>query len=105
LLNFQQPFFLRVNVGRYSEATIKLEEAFSRAIPAAKKKKQTKADWTNALGQFNAEARAVRTHYKLGIIGRAMVAYRLQRRLIASGYPPDVVRQLLFSMLLNAFIG
>jgi hypothetical protein len=92
-------------VSRYSEAILVLEEAFARSIPAGKKKAPSKADWAPALEKFNAEARSIRTHYKLGVIGRALVAYRLQRHLIASGYPPIVVRQLLFSMIINAFVG
>lgn len=92
-------------MGRYSEATSALEEAFIRSIPAGKKKLPTKADWSVALEKFNGEARSIRFRFHLGVIGRALVAYRLQRRLIANGHPPDVVRQLLFSMILNAFIG
>ncbi len=43
--------------------------------------------------------------YRLGPVGRAVVAYRLQPRLLAMGYAPDVVRQILFSMVLHAFVG
>jgi hypothetical protein len=94
-----------VIVSRYSEATFALEEAFIQSIPTGKKKLPTKADWAVALEKFNGEARSIRVRYRLGMIGRALVAYRLQRRLIANGHPPDVVRQLLFSMILNAFVG
>ncbi len=58
-----------------------------------------------ALEKFNAQARDVRTQYHLGLLGRAIVAYRLQPRLLAVGYSPDVVRQILFSMVLHAFVG
>jgi hypothetical protein len=92
-------------VSRYSEATVVLEEAFTRSIPTGKKKPPSKADWALALEKFNGEARLIRARYKLGVIGRSLVAYRLQRRLMANGYPPEVVRQLLFSMILNAFVG
>lgn len=99
-------FFWEITLSRYSEATLALEAAFAGAIPKAKKNKApTQAEWTLALGKFNAEARSIRTRFHLGVIGRAMVAYRLQPRLLASGYSPDVVRQLLFSMILSAFIG
>lgn len=92
-------------MSRYSEATLALEEAFVRSVPVGKKKPPSQAEWALALEKFNAEARSIRARYKLGVIGRALVAYRLQRRLMASGYAPDVVRQLLFSMILNAFVG
>lgn len=102
---FSSPIFLGMIVSRYSEAAVVLEEAFVRSIPAGKKKPPSKADWALALEKFNDEARSIRARYKLGVIGRALVAYRLQRRLMANGYPPEVVRQLLFSMILNAFVG
>lgn len=95
-----------MTVSRYSEATLALEEAFVRVTPKTKKNKApSEADWALALEKFNAEARVIRTKFRLGVIGRAMVAYRLQPRLIASGYAPVVVRQLLFSMILSAFVG
>lgn len=93
-------------MSRYSEATQALEEAFVRAIPKAKKNRvPSEADWALALEKFNAEARVIRAKFHLGVIGRAVAAYRLQPRLIARGYAPDVVRQLLFSMILSAFVG
>lgn len=93
-------------MSRYSDATGVLEAAFARSVPAGKKKKPpTQAEWAAALEKFNGEARVIRAQFHLGVIGRAVVAYRLQQRLMASGYPPDVVRQLLFSMILNAFVG
>lgn len=75
-------------------------------IPKQKKNKApTKAEWAVALEKFNAQAREVRGKYHLGLLGRAVVAYRLQPRLLAVGYGPDVVRQILFSMVLHAFVG
>lgn len=93
-------------MSRYSEATQALESAFMAVIPKPKKNKApSKAEWTQALEQFNTQARGVRERYHLGLWGRAAVAYRLQPRLIAAGYAPDVVRQILFSMVLHAFVG
>lgn len=57
------------------------------------------------LRKFYAEARAQREQRRLGVIARARVAFYLQQRLIDSGYPPELVRQVLFSMLLSAFVG
>ena len=93
-------------VSRYTDATDKLESAFVGVLPSGKRRKPpTQAEWTTALERFNAEARLIRNQFHLGMIGRAVVAYRLQQRLMASGYPADVVRQLLFSMVLSAFVG
>jgi hypothetical protein len=93
-------------VSRYSDATKALESAFTAVIPKPKKNKvPSKIEWALALEKFNAQAREVREQHRLGLIGRAVVAYRLQPRLLAMGYGPDVVRQILFSMVLHAFVG
>lgn len=93
-------------MSRYSEATHALETAFLAVIPKPKKNKApSKAEWALALDKFNAQAREIRDHHRLGLWGRAIVAYRLQPRLLAVGYAPDVVRQILFSMVLHAFVG
>lgn len=93
-------------MSRYSEAIQALESAFLAVIPKPKKNKPpSKAEWALALEKFNAQARDIRIQYRLGLIGRAVVAYRLQPRLLATGCAPDVVRQILFSMVLHAFVG
>lgn len=93
-------------MSRYSDATKALESTFLAVIPKTKKNKApSKAEWALALEKFNIQAREVRDQYRLGLLGRAVVAYRLQPRLIAVGYTPDVVRQILFSMVLHAFVG
>ncbi len=92
-------------MSRYTEATQALESAFMAVIPKPKKNKApSKAEWALALEKFNVKAREVRTQYHLGPLGRAIVAYRLQPHLLAVGYAPDVVRQILFSMVLHAFV-
>lgn len=93
-------------MSRYSEATQALEFAFISVIPKPKKNKApTKAEWALALEAFHKKAREIRVQYRLGFIGRAVVAYRLQPRLLAAGCAPDMMRQILFSMVLNAFVG
>ncbi len=93
-------------VSRYTLATQALENAFLAAVPKPKKNKTpNQEDWVQALEKFNENARKVRVQYRLGLIGRAVVAYRLQPRLLAAGCSPDVVRQILFSMVLHAFVG
>ncbi len=94
-----------MTVSRYSEAAQALESAFIAVVPKPKKNKApSKAEWALALEKFNAQARDIRGRYRLGLLGRAVAAYRLQPRLLANGYAPDVVRQILFSMVLNAFV-
>lgn len=93
-------------MGKYAQAALALEDAFTRSFPTVgKKNKLTKADWSLALGKFNQSARDIRVQYKLGVIGRAVSAYQFQKSLLAKGHQPDVVRQLLFSMIINAFVG
>ena len=93
-------------VSRYSEATQALESAFLAVVPKPHKSKApSKADWALALEKFNTQARGIRAQFRLGLMGRAVVAYRLQPRLLAAGYAPEVVRQILFSMVLHAFVG
>lgn len=93
-------------MGRYANATQALESAFLAVIPKSRNNKApSKAEWARALESFNAMAREIRVQYRLGLIGRAIVAYRLQPRLLAAGCSPDVVRQILFSMVLHAFVG
>lgn len=57
------------------------------------------------LAQFYEAARVERERYRLGVIGRARVAFDLQRRLLAAGYAPSLVRQVVFAMLVAAFVG
>jgi hypothetical protein len=82
-----------------------LESAFVAALPKPRKTGLKQSEWAKSLERFNIDAKAIRSKHKLGVVGRAVVAYRLQKRLIERGYPADVVRQLLFAMILNAFVG
>lgn len=92
-------------MGRYSDASLELEAAFNASKPKTRKTGAQALDWEQSLSRFNQEARAIRFRYRLGPLGRAVVAYRLQKSLIAKGHPPEVARQLVFSMILNAFVG
>lgn len=90
---------------RYDDCAAALEQAFQRCFPTSKKGPPSQAQWAQALVGFNREARQLRSTYRLGVLGRARVALRFQRRMIAQGHPPDMVRQLVFSMVINAFVG
>lgn len=92
-------------MSRLQDITSSLEDAFQQSLPVAKSKKPTLADWTSAIRIFNGKARKIRLEHKLGVFGRAIVAYRLQQRLLAAGFPAAVVRQVIFSMVINAFIA
>lgn len=58
-----------------------------------------------ALAEFYQVAREQREKNGLGIIARARVAFGLQQHLQAAGYPPKLVKQVLFSLLTSAFVG
>lgn len=73
--------------------------------PAGKRSSPALKKLASGLDQFYAEARTQRTQMRLGVIRRAQVAFYLQQRLLAAGYPADLVRQVLFAMLMSAFVG
>jgi hypothetical protein len=77
-------------------------------IPVKQTKKRAASSLKNlekSLESFYAEARRQRDQHHLGLIRRARVAFYLQQHLLAAGYPSDLVRQVLFAMLLTAFVG
>lgn len=90
-------------LGKLADATLALAEAFFRAAPIVKNKRITEAEWAKALAKFHREAAEIRQRYALGFLTRALVAYRFQRRLLAAGFAPDVVRKVVFSVVLNSF--
>lgn len=92
-------------LSKVAAATVELEEAFQKVLPHNPKKMPREADWAAAIKQFHGAAREIRQRHRLGPLARARVAYRLQHRLIAAGYPADAVRQLVFSLVLNVFVG
>lgn len=90
-----------------------LTEAFKRLVPLQPVRPKggkptidalTKAS-SKALAEFYKVAQVEREQNRLGIIGRARVAFGLQQRLLAAGYPSPLVKQVLFAMLTSAFIG
>lgn len=90
-------------MSKAAQVAAELEAAFFRCAPQARKKRTSEAEWTGALAKFQAQAREIRRRHALGVIGRARAAFLLQPRLIAAGIPPDVVRKLVFSLVLNSF--
>jgi len=99
------PFlFLRENtLSKSADAALALAEAFFRFAPSGKKKRISEAEWANALKKFYGEAKVIRHRFALGFLGRAVVAYRFQRRLLAAGFDADTVRKVVFSLVLSSF--
>lgn len=90
-----------------TEASDRLFEFFCKSVPVPGKQSGNKSlkGLDSALQRFYSEARAQRESMRLGVIGRARVAFGLQQKLLHAGYPPDLVRQVLFAMLVVAFVG
>ena len=100
--------------GQIPDSCDRLSEAFQRLVPVhpgsfkgrkRPSEKEINATSERAMQQFFAAAREERLQHGLGIIGRARVAFGLQQRLTKAGYPPELVKQVLFAMLSSAFVG
>lgn len=100
--------------GRIPDICSRLLDAFTNAVPLhpegtkARKRpseKEIALATESGLKKFYAAARAEREQHRLGVIGRARVAFALQQRLLAAGYPAPLVKQVLFAMLVSAFVG
>ena len=93
-------------LGKASDASLALEEAFFKCIPSVNRKKRlSEAEWDKALQAFHRKARAIRLQFSLGPFARALTTYRFQKRLFEAGFDGDVVRKVIFSLVLNAFIS
>jgi len=76
------------------------------AVGAQKTKKKVPFKTVEeGLAQFYAAARTQRAQKRLGVITRARIVFYLQQRLLDAGYAPELVRQVLFSLLMSAFTG
>jgi len=100
-------------LGLIDEISEKLFAEFKTAValhPKAKPgkrlaEKDIKAESAAALDKFYRHAEEERTKHRLGIIGRARVAFGLQKRLLEAGYAPALVKQVLLAMLAAVFVG
>lgn len=101
-------------MGSVQEAGEALVTVFSKAVPppdtlAKGKRALSRAEidkMTQAgLQKLYAAARVERENRRLGLFARARVAFYLQQRLLAAGYAPELVKQVLFAMLVSAFVG
>lgn len=100
--------------GRIQSISENLCEEFQRAVPLQpdtrkRSKKLSETDIKSAseaaLKKFYQAAHEERLRHKLGVIGRARVAFALQQRLLKAGYPAALVKQVLFAMLTSVFVG
>jgi hypothetical protein len=90
------------------ESSDELLSLFKAVVPLGGRKQKdppTPKAIADGLDRFYTEARAMRKRLRLGVIGRARVAFRLQQHLLSEGYPQDLVRQVLFALLVSAFAG
>ena len=98
-------------VGDISE---KLCSEFQIAVPLHQNKlergkklsnRDVKANSEAALIQFYKTANQERLRHRLGVVGRARVALGLQQRLLKAGYDASLVKEVLWAMLISAFVG
>lgn len=101
-------------LGRTQEICERLTDVFRSAVPlqppagSGRKRiseKEVAAGVDAGLKRFYEAARLEREQHRLGVIGRARVAFGLQQRLLGAGYSPALVKQVVFAMLVSAFVG
>ena len=71
---------------------------------SASKKDFSKKGIEQGLQSIYKEAREQRKIHRLGVIARARLAIALQQRLLHAGYAPELVRQIIFSILVHSFL-
>lgn len=100
--------------GQVQEISQRLCEKFQQLLPLnpqpatgrrQSSEKEIFAISEAALHRFYEAAHIERERHHLGILARARVAFTLQQSLLKAGYPPDIVKQVLFAMLTAAFVG
>jgi len=95
-------------LSRIESASSEIEAAFEALFRHEKSvgsRKKAESLAKEGLDSFLRAAASARCEYRLGLLARARVAHRLQRSLVAKGYPPALVRQVLFAMLAESFTG
>lgn len=100
--------------GLVDEISEKLFNEFKLAVPLhpdppkrGKKlsEQEIQADSVAALRKFYQTADEERLRNRLGVLGRARVAFGLQQRLLKAGYAASLVKQVLLALLVSAFVG
>ncbi|MGZ4957168.1 MAG: hypothetical protein ACXWAT_15170 [Methylobacter sp.] len=105
---------MKKNQGSVQAISERLCDEFQRVVPLHIEKPkrgkrpssdEIKSTSETALARFYEVARQERRTHRLGVIGRARVAFGLQQRLLEAGYPSPLVKQVLFAMLMLVFVG
>jgi hypothetical protein len=100
--------------GTIQDICERLTDVFRQAVPRQQdadkgrkrlSEKEIASTIESGLKRFYEAARIEREQNRLGVINRARVAFGLQQRLLDAGYPPALVKQVLFAMLVSAFVG
>lgn len=100
--------------GKIEEISGRLCKEFQSAMPAPPDAKgrgkkisdqEIKARTEAGLKRFYQSAEEERSRHQLGIIGRARVAFALQKKLLEAGYPAPLVKQVLMALLASVFVG
>jgi len=92
------------------EMAAHLRAEIERSIPVAGQRKTTRgrrrltsAQIDRSFDEIHAKVRAFRVEQKLGVVRSARLLLELQRQLLDAGYPPDLVRKMILSMVLQLF--
>lgn len=78
---------------------------FQKTLPKPQRGKAKPEAVQAAMEKFYEEVRQERQRRKFGFLARARLAFILQRKLLEAGYAPELVRQVLFSVLVIALVG
>lgn len=88
-----------------------LFQLFQKMIPSPDKQggkraaRMSETQITQNLDRFYKEAAMLREKHRLGLIARARAIRRFQQRMIESGYAADLVKRVIFAMILSSFTG
>ena len=105
---------MKKNAPLIDEVSEKLFKEFELAVPIQQYAKprgkkmseqEIKSRTEAGLQRFYQCAEEERQRHGLGILGRARVAFGLQKRLLAAGYSASLVKQVLVAMLASVFVG
>ena len=92
-------------MSKVSDAALALADAFFKSMPASGKRRMSESEWAVSLEKFHLSAREIRKQYVLGRLSRAVVTYKFQKHLFNAGLDADVIRKVVFSLVLNAFVS
>ena len=86
---------------------LKFQQEFPQAAgkSSGSKKNLSEKNIDQRLKRFHDAARKFRNEHRLGIIDKARLALELQSIMLNAGYPSGLVRQIIFSLVLNSLVG